>query len=490
MEYTKEFNKDKTKVTIKFTDDNYFWDSKINNLVKEAEFEVVKKEEIYEKILKGGKLNLDGKYIKGFSLSEYRENPKYQKRHNIQKDKKVVLLNFSAVGAFFEAEEFGNIDFSFGHFKGNNISFEGSVFDKGVSTFDFSNFARGNINFSHIRFGEAVLFRNAVFGEGEIVFQDTKFRKGLLFFTGTDFFIGNVNFRFTYFGKGEINFIDVKSQQGEIDFGSAEFDSMEVLFFDAEVSTVRICDCILKGKWDMHFRKAKLLDLSGSTIEGIFDMGYYKIYDEEYNPNIEVLKVVNSKLIGNIYINFDESNLKNAIENQEYTTLKEKACQFRLFKENFRRLAQYDDEDKAYYWFKYHELRAAREFEKGDSLWNKIKKMFVFGFKRLAFEKMGKYGTGPLNVMVSMAVVVVLFSLLYLPFASLENIELPHNLPLWEIGVINSLYHSVITFLAIGYGHDFIRQTILGRILSGFEGFLGLFLMVYFTIAFARKVLR
>jgi len=103
---------------------------------------------------------------------------------------------------------------------------------------------------------------------------------------------------------------------------------------------------------------------------------------------------------------------------------------------------------------------------------------------------MGKYGTAPRNVAVSMIVVVVLFSILYLPCGSLENIDLPADLPNWRIRVINSIYHSIITFLTIGYGSDFIQQTIWGRVLSGFEGFFGLFLMAYFTVSFAKKVLR
>ena len=52
-----------------------------------------------------------------------------------------------------------------------------------------------------------------------------------------------------------------------------------------------------------------------------------------------------------------------------------------------------------------------------------------------------------------------------------------------------SFYHSVVTFLTIGYG-DVQPGNVKGIILSGIEGFLGLFLMAYFTIAFARKVLR
>jgi len=51
-----------------------------------------------------------------------------------------------------------------------------------------------------------------------------------------------------------------------------------------------------------------------------------------------------------------------------------------------------------------------------------------------------------------------------------------------------SYYHSVITFFTIGYGDVYPQG--LSRIISGFEGFIGVFMMSYFTVAFVRKVLR
>jgi hypothetical protein len=51
-----------------------------------------------------------------------------------------------------------------------------------------------------------------------------------------------------------------------------------------------------------------------------------------------------------------------------------------------------------------------------------------------------------------------------------------------------SFYHSAITFLTIGYGDHFPYGSI--RWISSLEGWAGLFLMSYFTVAFVRKVLR
>jgi hypothetical protein len=54
--------------------------------------------------------------------------------------------------------------------------------------------------------------------------------------------------------------------------------------------------------------------------------------------------------------------------------------------------------------------------------------------------------------------------------------------------VARSFYHSAITFLTIGYGDHYPFGAV--RWVSAIEGFFGLFLMSYFTVAFVRKVLR
>lgn len=51
-----------------------------------------------------------------------------------------------------------------------------------------------------------------------------------------------------------------------------------------------------------------------------------------------------------------------------------------------------------------------------------------------------------------------------------------------------SFYHSAITFFTIGYG-DFVPVGAI-RLFCGFEGFIRVFLMAYFTVAFVRKILR
>jgi hypothetical protein len=54
--------------------------------------------------------------------------------------------------------------------------------------------------------------------------------------------------------------------------------------------------------------------------------------------------------------------------------------------------------------------------------------------------------------------------------------------------ILQSFYHSGVTFFTIGYGD--VYPIGLSRLISGLEGFTGVFMMSYFTVAFVRKVLR
>jgi len=52
----------------------------------------------------------------------------------------------------------------------------------------------------------------------------------------------------------------------------------------------------------------------------------------------------------------------------------------------------------------------------------------------------------------------------------------------------NCLYYSAITFFTVGYGDYFALGWI--KLFAVIEGFCGVFLMSYFTVAFVRKILR
>ena len=99
-------------------------------------------------------------------------------------------------------------------------------------------------------------------------------------------------------------------------------------------------------------------------------------------------------------------------------------------------------------------------------------------------------GDSPVRVLISMVVTYLFFLLIYflMPFLVGNEImpSLDHGDDLSQLEI--AFYHSIVTFLTIGYG-DYYPTGIL-RWISGFEGFTGLFLISYFTVAFVRKALR
>jgi hypothetical protein len=103
---------------------------------------------------------------------------------------------------------------------------------------------------------------------------------------------------------------------------------------------------------------------------------------------------------------------------------------------------------------------------------------------------MGLYATSPGRVLVSVSIVCLSFGFLYylLELTSLgktmSSVGNPDNISTFA----QSFYHSAITFFTIGYGDVYPQG--LSRVLSALEGFVGVFMMSYFTVAFVRKILR
>jgi len=180
------------------------------------------------------------------------------------------------------------------------------------------------------------------------------------------------------------------------------------------------------------------------------------------------------------------------IAGQENTTISEKAFQFNILKEDFNSNGEYNNEDKAYVTFKRYELRAEKEEAIAKSSMNGFWVYPYYYLNKILFDMTGQYATNPVRVLTSMSVVYVLFSILFVLIIQPDFIDAdivssvgdPDKLSVIE----KSFYHSAITFLTIGYG-DFYPSGHI-RWLSNVEGWVGLFFMSYFTVAFVRKILR
>ncbi len=204
---------------------------------------------------------------------------------------------------------------------------------------------------------------------------------------------------------------------------------------------------------------------------------------------LEELDLSGIRLLGNIYIDWKENRVKEYIYKQN-TSNRNKSEQFRILKSNYYTIGRYSSEDDAYVEFKRTEHKADYdEIIKQDGR-NILWAYPLFKTKLLILDKMGLYATGPVRVLTSMVFVYLFFSILFYILPHCVDTEIVSSLG--EHGELTQLekafYHSAITFLTIGYG-DFYPSGII-RWLSGIEGFIGLFMMSYFTVAFVRKILR
>lgn len=406
----------------------------------------------------------------------------------------------------------GDINFQFVEFGNGSISFENVIFGEGDISFVNTHFGTGKVNFKNANFGTGevdfhfakfekgdISFDKAVFGGPSVDFRRVEFGDGKLDFTRTDFGDGDVNFEETEYGKGRKNFkraifgrahVSFELAQfgeGEVTFENAEFEEGKISFFKSVSETISFKNCQLNNYLDLRVESCDLIDLSNTIVKDIIDMkpGFSKVV-------IKRLNLTGARNLGKIFIDWNDNDVYNLIAGQEDTTYAQKADQFRIIKEDFNTEGRYDDEDKAYVEFKRFELLSYKELGLKNKKKSKLGIYLNVFFQKLIFDKMGLYATNPLRVLGSMLIVYFIFSMLFfvLPFIggghianglSPENVEPMHSFFL-------SLYYSAITFFTIGYGDYFPYGGM--RWVAAAEGFCGVFMMSYFTVAFVRKILR
>jgi len=401
-------------------------------------------------------------------------------------------------------------DFQDIHFGNGEVSFANTEFNNGELLFINTRFNSGKFNFKIARIsGGKVDFHYSVFGDCDIMFERTEFGNSRVDFRTVDFGSGRVNFNRSVFGNGEINFEGAsckapkiqfkKAEMGtgqknfnlmemdntDISFERTEFGSGDVTFNESRFSSISFKSCHLNHYFDLRLAKAGLLDISDTIVRDIVDMEPY-----DFKVDIKVIDLSGMRLVGKLYIDWNQNNCISVIINQEGTTLRQKAEQFRVLKENFNGTGKYEDEDKAYVMFKRFEARSWLTLQKEKGGVHKILAHIPHAFQWLIFDKIGLYATSPGRVLISVTGFWFFFGFLYYLIEiaglgiTLSAVGNPDHLSVF----IQSFYHSGITFFTIGYGDVFPEG--LSRLISVIEGFVGVFMMSYFTVAFVRKVLR
>lgn len=382
------------------------------------------------------------------------------------------------------AISFKNVDFGSG-----KVSFKLAELGNSKKDFHFARFGKGDIIFDRTNFGnESLDFRAVDFGSGRLAFNRCRFGSGDITFEASELKNAHCTFNNCSFGQGFLNFQTLNFKTSDLIVINSEFLNNKISFKHSNIKQLILSECSLPAYFDLRMESCKKLDLSDTIVEGILD-----IMPHDFDAKIENINLSGMRLLGRIYLDWHKSKVKDFIYNQD-TNYQTKAEEFRILKENYSAIGEYDAEDLAYVEFKRAESRALfNQNKKNKKLWEKFKAYIRFYTGDIIFDKVGKYATDPVRVMISMVVVYLLFTLLYLllPFvtdtsivSSLFDEGDPRNLSIIQ----RALYHSAITFLTIGYG-DYYPHGV-DRWLSAIEGFVGLFLMSYFTVAFVRKILR
>ncbi len=436
--------------------------------------------------------------------------------------------NFGGNVISFERANFGdgNISFRSADFGKGTVDFRRAEFGNGEKIFIHTNFGDGNVKFVNSIFKSGkVNFRLADFGQGDVdfhfthfektdlLFDRTKFHNGTVDFRGVDIESGRVNFnhlefgngdfifesfeqkkgnfwiRNSVFGKGFINFENALCKNIELSVENVDFGYGSVSFNNSIFKKIKLKNTQINSYFDLRVKKAQELDLSNAVIKDVLDLNPTKD-----GLNVEDLYIQGVRLLGRIYIDWERSNVKEKIINQK-VSYKEKSDQFRILKENYRNMGLYEFEDLAYVEFKRMESKVKYAEIEGKNSFTKIRKKIIHTLEIIILDKMGQYATNPVRVLLSMLIAYLSFSFLFLLLEYLfpNNAQILSSLfppgssqIMGKIG--KAFYHSAITFLTIGYG-DYYPVGII-RILSAIEGFVGLFMMSYFTVAFVRKILR
>ena len=465
----------------------------IDGEVYKCIYKYMEAEDIYEMIINDESLNLKGIYVNDFDITEIENYEQY------------LLKDFDANYSFWD----GDVSFSRTKFDEGDVKFFGANFGKGNVRFFYANFGKGDVRFEEVNFGGGYVgFVDANFGEGDVIFFGANFGKGDVSFDYANFGEGDVSFDYANFGEGDVSFYDANFGEGEVSFERSNFSRGQVSFAGSNFGKGEVVfETVNLGEHNVSFRSAYVEDII--FIDVIFNnhidhrFNYVKslfiqdcIIEKTLKCNgagYEKLSFLDTVNLGQIYIDWDKNNVKQAIENgkveyRDYGEIKgrshtneEIADQFRMLKENYRNIGYYDEEDKAYYAYMFYKRKVLEETSKNEETGETIKYRTVKRAFYWLFEKIGGYGTKPHTILFWMLGTVLAFGGLQAFFVNSDKGLL--------MGLLKSMYFSVITFLTIGYG-DIHPVGPWSALFAGMEGFLGLFLMSYFTVTIVRKLLR
>lgn len=378
----------------------------------------------------------------------------------------------------------GDVNFINTRFGPEGVSFNVARFGRGKVDFHYASFPGGKVAFERTDFGDGLVdFRVVEFGSAKVSFNRSVFGNGDVSFDEAQMAGGRFNCKRARFGLGTISFENLLFENVDASFERTEFGGGNLVFYRSSFRELSLAYCHLNSYVDLRVLKCSHLNLRDTVVRDIIDLSPHGFRSE-----LGAFSLMGMRLIGRMYFDWRKSGVKRLIYSQTGTSHRQKAEQFRVLKENYQGQGAYSDEDRAYVEFKRNESKAELEESIESSGWKAWWQYPLYWFKHALFDKAGLYATSPVRVLANMVTVYVFFSLVYILMMVYTESDIIASVNDQLSIVTRAFYHSAITFLTIGYGDHYPYGGI--RWVSSVEGFMGLFLMSYFTVAFVRKILR
>ncbi len=422
--------------------------------------------------------------------------------NNLTKELKFIK-NLKAYFSFIN----GGMKFHYVNFIGNSLDFERATFMNGSVTFINSTFECENIKFIHSK----IIKSNIWFKNSKL--NNSKLNAQFINLINSDFHIKESSFI-----KGSVSFFLANSENSEILLRSESMEETKLNFEMSNLDKVVLAKLTFKAESNFKFDSINKLEFINCNIQTdicLDGIAKYKcLYFNE---------VINN---GKIFIDWDNNNVFNAIENKDnYINenqilqikfiYEHKLKQYRLLKNNFNNIGYHEDEDKAlvcymdnYLKFSLNHLKEKSIFKNVEYLKEvKSKKSFNFCstinylkiklaiyIERISKRSLlisrcvGRYGTSPSSILITAFICMLGFATAYWCVGiTLPRLDECGNIIKLSFG--DAFYFSGITFLTIGYG-DITPYNAYFKLLTVTEGFIGIFLMSYFSVAIVRKLVR
>lgn len=354
----KEFIRKSDKKQFNKTAIVTFSDKEGKETEKPEEYGLIDRNDVYKLIDEGKEINLNQCYIKNFSLKEYRRkfNREYIKKDKEAYSRITTLKKFFANNSFFDCDD--RIDFSRGKFEGREVTFFRCCFGRGDVTFFLSNFIDVDLNFQ----GSKFFVRN-------LTFHGCRFGANSVFFTKTNFGNSNVSFEGADLKDCRLSFDEAQFGYGEVNFSHAKFGNNNITFSKARIyGNIKFNNCQFYHYINLRFAICNSIELKETIVRDILDLRpeFPSTIDIKtfLNGGIKKINIVGMQNLGRINIDWKRNPIKKLIENQgEETTNYQKAEQFRIFKENFRKIGLEEEADKADTEMRNHKLKYNKKKE-------------------------------------------------------------------------------------------------------------------------------